>query len=821
MANRSAFGTTKPALHIPRDFLALLAALHLTNPDTAELRKLSDQEWRSLLSFCDTAHLTLSLAQLSIEGIPSWVAERLRTNLADNALRAERIRSTYREAADALDRVGAEHIVIKGFTQAPDYVAAPHFRAQSDIDFYCPPESIEAARAALESIGYQSGPKTDLSHADHGAALVRLENWEWTGNHFAPGPLGIELHFCLWNEHTSQFNIPVEGFWQRRTTRIVDGLTFSSLSPVDHLGYFTLHILRNLLLHDWIVHHVRELAVFLHTHAGDDAFWKDWVDTHDPTLRSFEAIAFCLAYDWFGCALHPQAEKAIASLTPLRKQWLSHFSGSALESMFCQNKDSLWLHLTFLPSVATKWKIFRETILPLRVASPHSSIVQVRNKRRIQSGPRPLWLQYVAYLFSRSLSHGSASVYTLLRGLLWRLGQYRLKPQFWIFLAASFLFDLGFSIYFFLFNLFLVGHGYTEKTLGLLASAIAVGGFVGAIPTGRLVQRQGLRRVLLACFLLAIVISSTRALLLGFSSQLVLAFLLGVMLSAWAVCLAPSVAQLTSEEQRPTAFSLIFSLGIGLGAVGGFLGSRLPGWFGHHALFRALEPAQLVLLLSCGIVALGIWPLAMLNLTRPQLTQPPRPLLSPFLLRFLPAIAVWSLVTGSFSPLATVYFARHLHMTLPQIGNAFSLSQLAQVVAVLTAPLLLRRWSLVGGIVSTQIAACLMLFLLATISHPLAVTAAYVSFSAFQWMNGPCLYSLLMNMVPAENRSGASASHNFTSSAALAVASAVAGGAFARYGYPSVLRAIALIGLLAATLFWNLGDHPHSHPSPVLDDVPG
>jgi predicted MFS family arabinose efflux permease len=823
MKNRSTFGNGKLVLHLTGEFLALLSALHLRNPDTEELKTFTDQQWGALLSFCETAHLTLSLAQLSIEGIPSWVSETLRANLADNALRVERIKATYQEAADALHRVGAEHIVIKGFTQAPDYVASPRLRAQSDIDLYCPPDSLEAARASLKSIGYQSVRKADLTNADHVAALVRLGDWQWKGNPFDPDmPLGIELHFCLWNEHTAQFNIPVEDFWQRRTTRTVDSLTFSTLSPIDHMGHLTLHILRNLFLHDWIIHHVRELAVFLDAHAYDDAFWEEWAGTHDATLQSIEAIAFYLARDWFGCALHTQAENAIAILTPLRRQWLNHFSGSALEGMFHQNKDSLWLHLTFLPTIATKWKIFRKTMIPPKIAPLHSPIVQIRNKRLVHSGPRYLWLQYVAYLFSRSLSHATASLSTLQRGLYWRLGENQLKPQFWIFLAASFLFDLGFSIYFFLFNLFLVNHGYAEKTLGLLASTMAVGSFVGAIPTGKLMQRYGLRRVLLSCFLLTIVISSTRVLLLSVSSQLVLAFLFGAALSSWAICLAPSVAQLTSEEQRPTAFSLIFSLGIGVGALGGYFGSRLPGWFAIHHLFsHTLEPAQLVLLLSCGIVALGIWPVTMLNLSRPPLTRRPRPLLSPFLIRFLPAVAVWSLVTGSFSPLATVYFAQHLHMTLPQIGNAFSLSQLAQVVAVLAVPLLFRRWSLVGGIVSTQIAACLMLFLLAAISSPLAATAAYISFSAFQWMNGPYLYSLLMNMVPIENRGGASASHSLTSSASLAVASALAGAAFTRYGYPSVLRAIGLIGLLAAMLFWNLGDHPSRQPAPVLDDVTG
>jgi predicted MFS family arabinose efflux permease len=381
---------------------------------------------------------------------------------------------------------------------------------------------------------------------------------------------------------------------------------------------------------------------------------------------------------------------------------------------------------------------------------------------------------------------------------------------------------LGLSIYFFLFNLFLIGHGYTEKTLGLLTSSMAIGNLAGAIPAGKLAQRFGLRPVLLSCFLLAIAVSSARAILLSFSWQICLAFLAGVALSAWAICLSPAVAQLTDERQRPFAFSLVFSLGIGVGALGGLVGSRLPGWFAsHHVLARYLQPDQLVLLLSCCIVAFGVWPATKLTFGHTKLPGRARPFLSPFLLRFLPAIAIWSLVTGSFSPFANVYFAQHLRMSLPQIGNAFSISQIAQVAAVLAAPVIFRRWGLIGGIVSTQLVTAFLLITLAVIGHPLAATAAYVGFTAFQWMNEPGLYSLLMNMVPAEERGGASASNSLVMSASQAIAATLAGAAFVRYGYPTTLCGIALIALIAAALFWSMRAQPKLEPAPELDNLPG
>jgi Uncharacterised nucleotidyltransferase len=416
-------GTASDSPHIPREVTALLTALHLQKPDMTLLKTLSDHEWRSLLAFCDTSHLTLALALLPTNGFPIWVVKRLDTNLADNALRFESVKATYREAAEALVKAGVEHIVIKGFTQAPEYVAKPSFRAQADIDLFCPPETIEAARAALQAIGYRPDDKTNFSRADHGPTLARLDTWRWRGNRFDPEmPLGIELHFCLWNEHVSLLRIPeVTLFWERRMTRQVDGLSFPCLNPIDHLGHLALHILRDLFKADWVVHHVRELAVFLHSHANNEAFWQSWNATHSPSLRSFEAIAFYHAHAWFGCQLHPQVEREIASLPTARQSWLQRFSGSALE---VTNKDSLWLHLGFFSSRREKWKILRQTLIPAHVVTIRSPIVGMRKKRlEPSSGDHP-WLQYIAYLLSRSASHGRANLTALTRGLRWYLSRH-------------------------------------------------------------------------------------------------------------------------------------------------------------------------------------------------------------------------------------------------------------------------------------------------------------------------------------------------------------------------------------------------------------
>ena len=121
------------------------------------------------------------------------------------------------------------------------------------------------------------------------------------------------------------------------------------------------------------------------------------------------------------------------------------------------------------------------------------------------------------------------------------------------------------------------------------------------------------------------------------------------------------------------------------------------------------------------------------------------------------------------------------------------------------------------GIVFTQVAAAILLFTLAASAGPLAATASYICFSAFQWMNEPGLYSLLMNMVPTEARGGASASNSLVMSSSQAIAATLAGGAFVQYGYPVALRGIAVIALIAAALFWRMRTRPERESARELD----
>jgi predicted MFS family arabinose efflux permease len=789
---------------IPHHVEALLAALKFQGAQPEALRSLHDSEWRDLLEFTDLAHMTFPLWRTCTNLLPNWVRERLERNAADNTLRFQNIKAVYSELATALTEVEVEHLVLKGFAQYPGYVEDPRLRMQSDIDLYCPSESILCARDKLLTLGYQ--PLKGLEHLpmDHLPTMSRATGWQWRGNAFDPEmPPSVELHYCLWNESIARF-VPegLESFWARRLTRDVDGFSFPALDPVDNLGFSALHLLRDLLRCEWVLPRVYEMARFLRTHADDRFFWSRWQELHSDSLRTHEAISFALARDWFACTLPVEVEQEVCRLPAAIQQWFHKFKRSPLEGMFRPNKDSVWLHIALLESSRAKRAVLCKALMPIHiptVGAPGQDTTREGRKKRFWPSNR--YAKYGFYLASRLGYHARTLTPTLYRGARWWLAANNLVKDFWTFFAASFFLDFGMSVYFFLFNFYLLSNGFTDKQVGLVTSAVAVGSVAGTVPAGLLAQRLGLRKTLLFCFAAVSLFGAARALVASEPIQLALSFAGGAVLSIWAVCIAPALAQLTTEENRPLGFSFVFSAGIGVAALGGIIGGGLPGWLSRtHASVAAAPTNRLALLIACGITALGLWPLSRLTFGSAPPPEKKLRVRNPFLYRFLPVIALWSVVTGAFSPFFNIYFSQYIRMPMQKIGLVFAISQLSQVLAILFTPLIFRKFGLVTGIIYTQIATAIALGTLAGMRGAATAGLAYVIYMAFQWMSEPGMYTLLMNRMAAAERNGASALNFLVISLSQALAAAAAGASFTRFGYPAVLMGTAIIALFAAGL---------------------
>ncbi len=423
---------------VPSFFPAALEALQLSGARTQGLAELTDAQWGDLLYFCDLAHLTIPIVRASGDAVPRWVRLQTDQKLADNTLRAKRIAVAYTEIAGAFDDAGIEYLVVKGFAQYPDFVDCLEHRMQSDIDLYCPEEFISAAQSVLERLGYSADRTRKKFPADHLPQMTRRQGWQFRGNEYDPEmPPAVDLHFCFWNAVATRLSIPgVDEFWGRRIERRRGDFYFPALSSMDNLAFCSLHILRDLQRGDWVVHHVYELAWFLHTHADEDAWWQSWKRCHDDSFRSLQIISFWLAREWFHCRLAKAVDLELSRMPLAVRQWLERFSASPLTGMFQPNKHGVWLHLALLESRSDRLRALGSTLMPFRfpaVGAPGQDATKDHRLRRWWPSQR--YVKYVFHVVFRIGYHLQTLPNTLWHGLCWwlvcwRLDQRRLSTRF-------------------------------------------------------------------------------------------------------------------------------------------------------------------------------------------------------------------------------------------------------------------------------------------------------------------------------------------------------------------------------------------------------
>jgi MFS family permease len=395
--------------------------------------------------------------------------------------------------------------------------------------------------------------------------------------------------------------------------------------------------------------------------------------------------------------------------------------------------------------------------------------------------------------------------------LAW-LRRQRLSRGFWIYFAAAFCFDAGFAVYFFLFNLYLLDLHFYERAIGLIGGATTLGAVAGTLPAGILARRFGLRPLLVAAFVAAPALGALRAVWIWEPAQLGLAFLSGAAMCGWTVSYLPTIAGLTTIENRPSAFSLVYAASIACSCVGAVVCGDLPQWL--HRAGVDLQPVAIkrsILLGSCAIAAAGL--AAVLRLPRAPLAAPveeadasipglrlARFRLSPVLLRVLPVLMLWSMVLAAFTPFANVYLAHDLHLSLEKVGLIFAVSQALQLCAIMVNPALFSAAGMVSGIAITELATAVAMGAMALTPNLRLSVGLYLTFSALQWMSAPGLYNLLMDRTPESERSTAAAITMFLTSLVSSGTTAAAGFLFAWAGYPRVLFGIAVLAAGVAAL---------------------
>jgi len=788
----------------------VLAALRFSSPDQGALGKLSEPDWNKALDFGDRTQLTLALDLPCREALPDWVRERIDADRARNAQRWLRVKAAYTEAADALQAAGLDFAVVKGFSHCPLFTPDPRHRYQSDIDLLFTESQLVAARDVALQLGYEPITPFDRHPMNHLPTLIRKTGYRWRGLHYDPEiPVALELHFQLWNREIERISPEgLERFWDRRQEAEVDGIRFLTLHPADAVANASLHMLRHLLRGSLRPFHVYELAWLLHHSAGDTELWTAWRDLHHELLRQLEAICFAIAQRWFDCQLPEQAREAIQALPPDVSRWLAMYAASPLEGWFRPNKDELWLHWSLIHSTTGRLDMLRRRLVPERLPGPIGAIFVPKEQLtwRIRLRGRQRYLSFVS---SRAIHHLRALLPTARSAMRWFWSGTGLGSQYWQFFFAEAFFDFGMFVFFFLYNLYLLQLGFREDVLGLMSGTMTAGAVAGSLLAVVAMQRFGIRRTLLASFALTATLSALRAYVTLVPGLLALSAAAGIASAVWPVAFSPSITQLTNEKNRPLGFSLMCSAGITIGIFGGLAASRMPGWLTRlHLASSSIASYRTSLFIGCAIVLLALLPLSKVQFgaVPPSERKLRRP--SPMLWRFLIAMAAWNLGTGALNPFFNVFFTRRIHLPVENIGYVFSGSQIAQVLAILAAPLVFRKFGLTRSIAGMQLGTACALLGLAMVAGPWWAAGAYAGYMMSQYMSEPGMFTLLMEGVRVGERSSASSLNFLVSFSGQAIAAATAGRLLEHFGYPPVMIGAAVICGVAALLFRALLSDP-------------
>jgi hypothetical protein len=301
--------------------------------------------------------------------------------------------------------------------------------------------------------------------------------------------------------------------------------------------------------------------------------------------------------------------------------------------------------------------------------------------------------------------------------------------------------------------------------------------------------------------------AAARVFALNQSWQLVLSFTQGATLSAWPIAFAPTVAGLTTDENRSAGFSIVFATGIGMGTLAGLAGGWIPRMLLARGLVRSESAAmQCVLLGACAVVMCGVWPVQQLRLNERLNAAAPRArLVHPFLYRFLPPFLLWTAATASFPVFGAIWLHKSLGFDLGRVGTVFSASQLSQCAAVLASPLLFRVTGLTRGVAAAQLGNALIAVCLGLAGGIRVSVLFYLLYSAGLFMCGPGIYNLLMNRVPEAERSTASAVQNACGAVCQAASASLTGFIIVHNGYRAVLAGNGLVALCGGLFFLALG----------------
>lgn len=385
----------------------------------------NEKEWEQALAWLDLSGLAIYFLQRmrstnSLGFLPDRVRSELEKRGTNNHLRSTEILQEFRTIIDGFEESHVKYAVLKGVSLLPDYCPELEVRTQYDHDILVAPESLQAARNALERFGFRC--KSDEN--EESAVVYRKTDPEirFSQNSealYSPR-LGrsIELHRTLWEENEERIHVRLaDDFLDRRQLRDWEGISFSALCDEDCLLFQVLHAFKHILRNWCRLSIFLEVAYFINTRSNDLTLWRRFASRIESVRWAPEAtmIVFTLAEQLFGAAIPTQLQSSLKSpLSPALNLWVERYGKYSAVSNFHGDKCSLFLHREFVESPSEWAMIRRRRLFPIHRPHRPPAVVFQRGFSAIGR----IWMEK-AHALRRLLFHSLAGVRYVLEYPRW------------------------------------------------------------------------------------------------------------------------------------------------------------------------------------------------------------------------------------------------------------------------------------------------------------------------------------------------------------------------------------------------------------------
>jgi MFS family permease len=299
--------------------------------------------------------------------------------------------------------------------------------------------------------------------------------------------------------------------------------------------------------------------------------------------------------------------------------------------------------------------------------------------------------------------------------------------------------------------------GLSFNLMGLIITLMGVSTFVTSIPMGIAADKYGRKRVLILGNIIASVIIAVFALTTNPALLIIAAIFEGVSEAASSASSSALLAEKAEGAKRNSAFSMFGfaqSTAFGLGAVAILATSTMSGFSdkeSHVLLYVILA----VLSLASTLIMLKVSESKSrkANATLSELL--PRKS-KDVLVKYVFTGAIIAFGAGMVIPLMTAWMKAQYGIPDSLSGPILGISSIVIGVSTLAAPWLAKRFGVVNAIVITEGISTIFMFITPLSPNYIVASIVYTSRAFLMNMSSPLAQSMIMGLVPEDERGAAS-----------------------------------------------------------------